>query len=171
MKIKIIKNIFDNTTKVIKNTKKKFKYSRRRGMDVVMVIPYKEKEKKILLIKEYRKEFKMNIWKLVSGGMDKEGLTPLQTAKEELAEEMSMESTVWFKFYTIERIFRNYRIMYFVSKNPKIMENPPKNPDEDDEIVDQKWVNLKEYWEMIDKQILIWNESTLVGLNFLRSIQ
>jgi hypothetical protein len=48
------------------------------------------------------------------------------------------------------------------------MLNPIENPDEDDIIVDQKWVNLEELWAMVDSKELIWKESVLVAINFLR---
>jgi|GEM_PF-5730974 len=51
------------------------------------------------------------------------------------------------------------------------MEYPIENPDEEDVIVDQKWVTLEELWSMVDNKELIWKESVLVAINFLRALK
>jgi len=135
--------------------------------DIVILFPYKDE--KILLIKEYRKQYKMEMWKFVSGGMDKPHLNALQTSKEELAEEIKMESNSWELYHQFDKKFSSVNIYYYIANTPKLMENPIENPDEDDIIVDQKWVNLEELWAMVDNKELIWKESVLVAINFLRS--
>ncbi len=136
--------------------------------DIVILFPYDAKTKKILLIKEYRKQYDMEIWKFVSGGMDKPHLDALNTAKEELAEEIKMEAHDWSLYHQFDKTFSSVNIYYFVATNPTFMEDPIPNPDEEDIIVDQKWVNLDELWKMVDDKELIWKESVLVAINFLR---
>lgn len=135
--------------------------------DIVIVFPYHHK--KILIIEEYRKDWDANMWKFVSGGMDKPHLNSLQTAQEELAEEIKMEAKEWSLYHQFGRKFSSVNMFYFIANNPQLMANPIPNPDEDDIIVDQKWVNLEELWEMIDTKEIIWKESVLVAVNFLRS--
>ena len=147
---------------------KKFcKKPRQARNDIVILFPYEDE--KILLIKEYRKQYDMEMWKFVSGGMDKPHLNELETAQEELAEEIKMESNLWELYHQFDKKFSSVNIYYYIATNPKLMEHPIENPDEDDIIVDQKWVNLEELWAMVDNKELIWKESVLVAINFLRS--
>jgi len=147
---------------------KKFcKRPRQARNDIVILFPYEDE--KILLIKEYRKQYDMEMWKFVSGGMDKPHLNALETAQEELAEEIKMESNLWELYHQFDKKFSSVNIYYYIATNPKLMEHPIENPDEDDIIVDQKWVNLEELWAMVDNKELIWKESVLVAINFLRS--
>jgi len=145
-----------------------YKKPRQARNDIVILFPYDEKNKKILLIKEYRKQYDMEIWKFVSGGMDKPHIGSLDTAKEELAEEIKMEANDWSLYHQFDKTFSSVNIYYYVASNPTLMENPIPNPDEEDIIVDQKWVNLDELWKMVDDKELIWKESVLVAINFLR---
>lgn len=135
--------------------------------DIVIVFPYHNK--KILIIKEYRKDHNAEMWKFVSGGMDKPYLDNLETAKEELAEEIKMESDDWSLYHQFDKQFSSVNMFYFIANNPQLMANPIENPDEDDIIVDQKWVDLEALWEMVDTKEIIWKESVLVAINFLRS--
>ena len=135
--------------------------------DIVIVLPYKEK--KILIIKEYRKYYDTEMWKFVSGGMDKPHLGSLETAQEELAEEIKMETNEWSLYHQFDKMFSSVNIFYYIAQNPTLMINPIENPDEDDIIVDQKWVSLEELWTMVDNKEIIWKESVLVAINFLRS--
>ncbi|MCK5853973.1 MAG: NUDIX hydrolase [Sulfurovaceae bacterium] len=134
--------------------------------DIVILFPYHDK--KILVIKEYRKDQDAEMWKFVSGGMDKPHLNSLQTAQEELAEEIKMEAKEWSLYHQFDKRFSSVNIYYYIANDPTLMEHPIDNPDEDDVIVDQKWVDLKELWEMVDSHELIWKESVLVAINFLR---
>ena len=102
-------------------------------------------------------------------GMDKPYLDNLGTAKEELAEEIKMEAEDWSLYHQFDKKFSSVNIFYFIANNPQLMANPIENPDEDDIIVDQKWVNLEALWEMVDTKEIIWKESVLVAINFLRS--
>jgi len=142
------------------------KIPRQARKDIVIVLPYENQ--KILLIKEYRKQYDMEMWKFISGGMDKPHLNPLETSQEELAEEIKMESDKWSLYHQFDKKFSSVNIFYYVAENPTLMEYPIENPDEDDIIVDQKWVNLEELWAMVDSKELIWKESVLVAINFLR---
>ncbi|HIO92323.1 MAG TPA: NUDIX hydrolase [Leucothrix mucor] len=135
--------------------------------DIVIVFPYHNE--KILIIKEYRKDQDAEMWKFVSGGMDKPHLDSLDTAKEELAEEIKMEAQEWSLYHQFDKKFSSVNIFYYIANNPQLMANPIPNPDEDDIIVDQKWVSLEELWAMVDEKEIIWKESVLVAINFLRS--
>jgi ADP-ribose pyrophosphatase len=153
---------------LLKDFRKKIcKKPRQARNDIVIVLPYENR--KILLIKEYRKQYNMEMWKFISGGMDKPHLNSLETAKEELAEEIKMEASQWSLYHQFDKKFSSVNIYYYIATNPKLMENPIENPDEDDIVVDQKWVNLEELWAMVDSHELIWKESVLVAINFLKA--
>ncbi|CAA6826436.1 MAG: NTP pyrophosphohydrolase [uncultured Sulfurovum sp.] len=145
------------------------KKPRQARKDIVIVLPYDAQNKKILLIKEYRKQYNKEIWKFVSGGMDKPHLNPLQTAQEELAEEIKREAKEWSLFHQFDKLFSPVNIYYYVAHNPNLMAEPIENPDEEDIILDEKWVNLDKLWQMVDDKELIWKESVLVAINFLRA--
>ncbi len=147
-----------------KNTHRKPRQARN---DIVIVFPYHNK--KILIIKEYRKDLDAELWKFVSGGMDKPHLDSLHTAKEELAEEIKMEAEDWSLYHQFDKKFSSVNIFYYIANSPQLMVNPIPNPDEDDIIIDQKWVNLEALWAMVDSKEIIWKESVLVAINFLRS--
>jgi 8-oxo-dGTP pyrophosphatase MutT (NUDIX family) len=134
--------------------------------DIVILFPYHKK--KILLIKEYRKDQDREMWKFVSGGMDKPHLNSLKTAQEELAEEIKMETNRWSLYHQLDKTFSSVNIYYYIAHDPNLMKYPIENPDKDDIILDQKWVNLDELWQMVDNHDLIWKESVLVAINFLR---
>ena len=134
--------------------------------DIVIIFPYHKG--KIMIIKEYRKDYDAEMWKFVSGGMDKPHLDSLETAKEELAEEVKMEAEKWSLYHQFDRQFSSVNMFYYIAYNPQLMKHPIENPDEDDIIVDQKWLNLEELWQMIDRKEIIWKESLLVAINFLR---
>lgn len=153
---------------LLKDFRKKIcKQPRQARNDIVIVLPYENR--KILLIKEYRKQYDIEMWKFISGGMDKPHLNSLETAKEELAEEIKMEANEWSLYHQFDKKFSSVNIYYYIATNPTLMENPIENPDEDDIIVDQKWVNLEELWAMVDSHELIWKESVLVAINFLKA--
>ena len=153
---------------MLKRLLKKFcQKPRQARKDIVIVLPYENN--KILLIKEYRKDYDAEMWKFISGGMDKPHLGGLETAQEELAEEVKRESNDWSLYHQFDKRFSSVNIYYYIANNPKLMKNPIENPDEDDIIVDEKWVDLDELWEMVDTHELIWKESVLVAINFLKS--
>jgi 8-oxo-dGTP pyrophosphatase MutT (NUDIX family) len=160
----MLKSIIQNFCK-----NKLCKKPRQAKNDIVILFPYENE--KILLIKEYRKQYNMEMWKFVSGGMDKPHLNALETAQEELAEEIKMESNSWELYHQFDKKFSSVNIYYYIVSNPKLMKHPIDNPDEDDIIVDQKWVNLEELWSMVDNKELIWKESVLVAINFLRKMK
>ena len=140
-----------------------------KSRDIVIIFPINTKTKKVLLIQEYIHLYDQKIWKFASGGMDKSGKSPLQHAKEELAEELQMEAKVFKHFYTFEKIFVSRKTHCFVAENPTIMKNPPENPDTDF-ITNTKWVSESELWEMIDTKEIFWKETVLVALNILRGL-
>ena len=100
----------------------------RKDREVVIIYPFNTETKEIFLIQEYIHSYARKFWKFVSGGVDKLDKDILTHAIEELAEEVSMESSSFFHLYSSERVFGNRPIHYFIAENPVIMENPPENP-------------------------------------------
>jgi hypothetical protein len=49
------------------------------------------------------------------------------------------------------------------------MENPPGNPDEDDIILNERWINLDELWKMVDERKFLWCDSIFIAIKFLRN--
>lgn len=139
----------------------------RKDREVVIIYPFKTETKEIFLIQEYIHSYARKFWKFVSGGVDKLDKDILTHAIEELAEEVSMESSNFYHLYSSERVFGNRPIHYFIAENPVIMENPPENPDED-YITDAKWVNETEFQKMLDAKELQWDQGTMCALQAFR---
>ncbi len=124
------------------------------------------KNDKILFIKEYRTHEKKSSLKLISGWVDKEDKTTLETAQEELREEASMEAEKWELFY--EYNTTNFTIeekkSYFIAENLQKLP-PQKNPDTNlvEEIV---FLNEKEIKEKLLTKELLWSKDFLVVLMY-----
>jgi 8-oxo-dGTP pyrophosphatase MutT (NUDIX family) len=135
--------------------------------EVVIVYPFNSETKEIFMIQEYIHGYDRKFWKFVSGGVDKVDKDILTHAIEELAEEVAMQSDKFYHLYSSERFFGNRAMHYFIAENPIIMENPPKNPDQDF-ITDSKWVNLSEFQKMLDTKELLWDQGTMCALQAFR---
>ncbi|MCH7415086.1 NUDIX hydrolase [Belliella sp. R4-6] len=142
----------------------------KKDREVVIVFPFNTETREIFLIQEYIHTYDRKFWKFVSGGVDKVDKDIITHAIEELAEEVSMESSVFYHLYSSERVFGNRPIHYFIAENPMIMDNPPENPDTDF-ITAVKWVNLTGFQEMLDKQELLWDQGTMCALQAFRKYQ
>lgn len=147
-------------------TKLKEKPSKK-DREVVIVFPFNTETKEIFMIQEYIHGYDRKFWKFVSGGVDKVDKDIITHAIEELAEEVFMESRVFYHLYSSERVFGNRAMHYFIAENPIIMENPPENPDED-YITDTKWVNLNDFQKMLDNEELLWDQGTMCALQAFR---
>lgn len=148
------------------HTKLKEKPSRK-DREVVIVYPFNTETKEIFIIQEYIHGYDRKFWKFVSGGVDKVGKDILTHAIEELAEEVAMQSNMFYHLYSSERIFGNRPMHYFIAENPVSMVTPPKNPDED-YITDTKWVNQTEFQKMLDNKQLLWDQGTMCALQAFR---
>ena len=129
----------------------------------IRVLPINN-DNKILFIKEYRQHEKSAQWKLIGGWVDKEKLTPLEIAKEELREEVSLKAGKWKLFYeykipngTIEE-----DVYYYIAEDLQQL-SLQENPDSDivEEIV---FLNEKELKEKLFKKEIIWDKDVTVAL-------
>ncbi len=134
----------------------------------VAVLPIKDN--KILFIREYRLHEKKSSLKLLSGWIDKKGMSPLQIAQEELREEISMKADKWRLFYKYDT--KNYTVeetkTYFIAED--LQQLPPQeNPDSDivEEIVFLDEKELKE--QLLNKEIL-WDKDIVVALMFFEEL-
>lgn len=130
---------------------------------------YPVKENKILIINEQKRHEGISRWKFIGGWLDKDGKDELVTAKEELLEEVGMKSDEWEQFHVFDtgNATVGIKSTYFIVKNPKVVDNPPQNPDLD--IINEfKWVDLAELWQMIDDKKLLWDFDALAGIQVLR---
>ena len=132
---------------------------------------YPVKDGKILLINEFRSHEGRARWKFIGGWVDKSGKTELEIAKEELLEEVGMESGKWEQFHVFDTGDSTVGIKstYFIVKNPTQVEKPPVNPDHD-VIKEIKWVSLDDLWEMIDRKELLWDYDAFAGVQVLRYV-
>lgn len=135
--------------------------------EIVIVYPFNTETKEIFLIQEYIHHYDRTFWKFVSGGVDKEAKDYKTHAIEELAEEVGMESPVFYHLYSSERVFGNRGSHYYVAENPLVMEHPPENPDLD-YITDTKWVDQKAFQKMLDDKALLWDQGTMCALQVFR---
>lgn len=141
--------------------------TKKKPREIVIVYPFNTETKEIFIIEEYIHHYKKSFWKFVSGGIDKEGKSNLIHAREELAEEVGMESNNIFHIHSSPKIFGNRGTHFYVAENPAVMDTPPENPDTD-EIINQQWVNQKTFQKMLDTKELLWDEATMVALQVFR---
>ena len=134
----------------------------------VYVIPYREEDKKILLIFEERIHENKARWKLISGWVDKEHKTILEHAQEELAEEVGFEADLWKEIYNTDYNDKTISgsTYYFVCQKLKQLENPPRNPDSG-EVLKYDWFSFDEIFQMVLEGTLLKDESIMVALSFL----
>ncbi|KEO73257.1 NUDIX domain-containing protein [Anditalea andensis] len=139
----------------------------RNEREVVIVYPFNTETNEMYVIQEYIHSYDRKFWKFVSGGVDKVDKNILTHAIEELAEEVAMESDVFFHLYSSEKVFGNRPMHYFIAEDPVVMENPPVNPD-DDYITDAKWVDEEAFQKMLDNKELLWDQGTMCALQAFR---
>lgn len=138
--------------------------------EIVIIFPFNTKDKKLFIIQEYIHHYKKSYWKFISGGVDKTGKDLITHAREELAEEVAMESEHMYHLYSAPKIFGNRGTHFYVAENPVIIQHPPENPDTD-EIVGHKWVTQTEFQEMLDSKELLWDEATMCALQVFRKFK
>jgi len=145
-------------------------YPKKKTREIVLVFPFNTKTKELFIIREYIHHYKKSYWKFVSGGIDKNGKDFITHAREELAEEVAMESNNLYHIYSAPKIFGNRGTHSYVAENPIIMEHPPENPDTD-EIIDHQWINEDQFNQMLDSKELLWDEGTMVAGQVFRKYQ
>lgn len=130
---------------------------------------YPLQDEKLLMIHEQREISQKAKWRFVSGWMDKEGLSPEQTAREELMEEVSYDAKKFIPAFTLEKNGTTIQKSYeFVAIKPFKLETPIENPDADI-ILDTKWVTLDDLYSMLDAQEVQPANEILVAVQILRN--
>ena len=131
----------------------------------IRVIPVDESGK-VLFIREFRTHEKKSRLKLVGGWMDKEGLTSLEVAKEELREEVSLRARKWKLFHTHNTANATVeeRVDYFVAEDLEKMEKQ-SNPDSDvvEEII---FLDRDGFLEKLKQKEIIWDKDVAVLFMF-----
>jgi 8-oxo-dGTP pyrophosphatase MutT (NUDIX family) len=140
---------------------------KKKPREIVIVYPFNTETQEIYLIQEYIHHYDRKFWKFVSGGIDKNGKDNLTHAREELAEEVGMESQNTYHLYSSEKIFGNRGSHFYVAENPIVMEHPPENPDTDI-ITDTRWVNQNQFQDMLDHKELLWDATTMCALQVFK---
>lgn len=128
---------------------------------------------KILLMNEFRPHEKAARWKLVSGWVDKEHLSPLDHAKEELAEEVGMQAEEWQEVYnTIHPNGTvNANTYYFICKNITELEKKIENPDIGAKVHGYEWFDLDTIFEYLNAGKIWPDDSTLAMIWYLRKLE
>jgi len=155
---------------MLKNLKKKLCKKicpRKVDREIVIVYPFNTKTNELFIIQEYIHHYDRKFWKFVSGGIDKEGKSELQHAKEELAEEVGMTAEDICHLHSTEHVFGNRPCYFYVAEDPELMDNPPENPDTD-VITETRWVNEAQFQEMLETKELMWDEATMCALQVFR---
>ncbi|MCI5050689.1 MAG: NUDIX domain-containing protein [Candidatus Pacebacteria bacterium] len=133
----------------------------------VHVMPVKNE--KILLMHEYRPHEKKSRWKLVSGWVDKEHMSPLDHAKEELAEEVGMQAKNWSELYNTH--FPNATIngntYYFLCSEVSELEIKIENPDIGAEVHGYDWFDLDTIFHYLNEGKIWPDDSTLAMIWYL----
>ena len=159
-------NIFGTLMLMFKYLKKKI-CPNKKPREIVLVYPFNTKTKELFIIREYIYHYKKSYWKFVSGGIDKKGKDFITHARDELAEEVAMDSNNFYHLYSAPKIFGNRGTHFYVAENPLVMDHPPENPDTD-EIIDKKWINEDQFNQMLDNKELLWDEGTMVASQVFR---
>lgn len=126
----------------------------------VRVIPIQDK--KILFIKEYRKHEKRSRLKLISGWVDKDHVSTLDIAKEELREEVSMEAGEWSLFHTHHTSNGTIEehVDYFIAKE---LHGLPKQVNPDNDIVEEQiWLDQEEFVDRVRVREILWDKDVVV---------
>ena len=160
--------ILNNMITLIKKIFSKNEIKKKKVREIVIIFPYNTKTNEILLIEEYINHYDRRFWKAVTGGVDKEGKNEITHAREELAEEMGMESDNFYHLHSNQKVFGARGIHAYIAENPRVLENPPENPDTD-VITDSQWINESTFWEMLDREDLLWNETALLAIQVFRN--
>ena len=134
----------------------------------VHLIPYREENKKILLIYEERIHEHKPRWKLVSGWVDKENKSVLEHAQEELAEEIGYSAEYWQEVYSTDRedLTISPSTYFFVCQHLTKLEHPPLNPDSG-RVLTYEWFSFDEIFQMLSKDQIKKDGSIMVALSFL----
>ena len=145
-------------------------YERVELMENVHVMPIRDK--KILLINEYRNHERSARWKLITGWCDKENKTPQDHAIEELAEEVGMQAEIWEKFFSsaTPNATVNINSHYFVCKSISELVVKIENPDTS-KVLEYAWFGYSEIFDLINEGKMFPSGSTMVALWYLYSLE
>ena len=144
-------------------------YERTALIPNVHVLPIRDN--KILLINEFKTHEKKARWKLVTGWAEKTNKNLLEHAQEELAEEVGMKADLWKEFFNADTPNGtvNLNTHYFVCRNISILDHKIENPDTG-EVLGFEWFTYEDIWMMINEGLMYPEQSTLVALWYLRSL-
>ncbi|PID52412.1 MAG: hypothetical protein CR972_01865 [Candidatus Moraniibacteriota bacterium] len=131
----------------------------------VRVLPVQD-DGKILFIQEYRQHEKKSRLKLIGGWIDKNNMTALQVAQEELREEVSMKAKTWSLFYTndTKNCTIEEHVDYFIARDIQRV-SQQKNPDND--IVESVvYLDQRDVLKKLEQKELLWDKDMMVVLMF-----
>ncbi len=134
----------------------------------VRVLPIKNG--KVLFIREFRKHEGRARLKLIGGWVDKENLTSLEIAQEELREEVSYQAGNWEKFYTyqIPNGTIEEKVDYFIARD---LTKLPSQHNPDNDIVEEiVFLDRAELIEKLKKKEILWDKDMAVVLMFFESL-
>ncbi len=134
----------------------------------IRVLPVKDD--KILFIREFRKHEGSSRLKLIGGWVDKENKSPLEIAKEELKEEVSMKASDWELFYTYEIPNGTIEesVDYFIAKD--LEELPPQENPDSDIVEDVMFLGENEFKEKLQAKELRWDKDVVVALMLFENL-
>lgn len=134
----------------------------------VQVFPYRDE--KILLIKEYRTHEKKARYKFVSGMCDKDGKSPLNHAKEELAEEAQMKAEYWEEIYNsqVPNATINPNVHFFVCTEISELEETIENPDSS-EVLETRWCSLEDLFQLMNQKEIWLDDVLMVAVWYLNN--
>lgn len=139
-------------------------YERMELLPGVHILPIRDD--KILLMNEYRSHEKGSRWKLVTGWCDKSEKTPLDHAKEELAEELGMQAETWVEFFdgSVPNATVNGNTKYFLCKDISELDEKIENPDLGCVVNGYKWFDYHQVFELINQGKMYPGASSMIAL-------
>ncbi len=138
----------------------------------VAVLPIMRKERKVMLIQEFRVHYGdggETQWKLITGWMEHGHESFLDAAKQEFLEEAGGKSEDWGELHDAHhKATVSARKKYFACYDPEFVIGI-HNPD-GDIVLDKKWVSEDCLWQMIDNKEISLTRDVLVALVSLRNL-
>jgi len=146
-------------------------YERTELIPNVHVLP--TRDNKILFMNEFRRHEKGSRWKLVSGWCDKDGVSPVDHAKEELAEEVNMQADHWEELFyaNVPNATVNLNTHYFLCTDISDLEINVPNPDIGSEVLEYDWFDYDQIFELLNEQKMWPGASTMIAVWYLYNLQ
>lgn len=122
-------------------------------------------QEKILLVRQFRSAMKQHMIEIPAGKLDREGEVPLEAAKRELEEETNLAAKEWTELLELVPTpgYCTETIHLYQAKD--LIELTDAAPLDEDEFVEQVWMDVREAYQKILKGELT-DAKTIIAVQF-----